>query len=162
MVRLITHNLLCCHAASCEAPNNFPLAFRDAQISVKEAEFNPDFLRGFLPKIDWKALVQAAKSLGEDVLPEMEPDASHWDDEKLKDLHHVLLEVRGLIHPRYRAHHNLQIHVDEGAMVCPNSKCGHVYPISSGIPNMVRLCSCWVTPALVADANLHSCSLSTS
>jgi len=30
----------------------------------------------------------------------------------------------------------LQIHVEEGEMVCPN--CQHVYPISSGIPNMVR------------------------
>ena len=28
-----------------------------------------------------------------------------------------------------------QIHVEEGAMVCPN--CKHVYPISNGIPNMV-------------------------
>ena len=29
-----------------------------------------------------------------------------------------------------------QVHVEEGAMVCPN--CQHVYPISNGIPNMVR------------------------
>jgi len=43
----------------------------------------------------------------------------------------------------------LQIHIEEGSMTCPN--CKHVYPISNGIPNMVRLehltgCCCqhWV------------------
>ena len=30
---------------------------------------------------------------------------------------------------------NLQIHIEEGSMTCPN--CKHIYPISNGIPNMV-------------------------
>lgn len=62
MVRLITHNLLACHVKGCTS-NNFPLEFKDVQIELREAEFNPDFLRGFMPKIEWKALVDAARQV---------------------------------------------------------------------------------------------------
>jgi len=116
MVRLITHNLLACHVKGCNA-NNFPLGFKDVQIEQREAEFNADFLRGFMPKIEWHALVGAAKQLGDASLPLEQPEM--LDDDFLKKLHHVLLEV----------------HVEEGSMVCPN--CGHIYPISNGIPNML-------------------------
>ncbi|KZT30088.1 Trm112p-domain-containing protein [Neolentinus lepideus HHB14362 ss-1] len=116
MVRLITHNLLACHVRGCNS-NNFPLQFQDVQIGLREAEFNPDFLRGFLPKIEWNALVDSARQLGDTSLPAEQPVMI--DDDFLKTLHHVLLEI----------------HVEEGAMVCPN--CKHVYPISNGIPNML-------------------------
>src|SRR5882762_11621085 len=62
MVRLITHNLLACHAKGCTT-NNFPLQFRDAKIGLREAEFNAEFVRNFLPKIEWKALVDAARQV---------------------------------------------------------------------------------------------------
>ena len=62
MVRLITHNLLACHAKDCNT-NNFPLAFKDVQLEIREAEFNPEFLKGFLPKIEWTALVDTAKQV---------------------------------------------------------------------------------------------------
>jgi multifunctional methyltransferase subunit TRM112 len=62
MVRLITHNLLACHAKGCTS-NNFPLELQDVQIELIEAELNPDFLRGFLPKVDWPALVGAARQV---------------------------------------------------------------------------------------------------
>ena len=62
MVRLITHNLLACHVKNCNS-NNFPLEFKDVQIELREAEFNPDFLKGFLPKIEWEALVNAARQV---------------------------------------------------------------------------------------------------
>ncbi|TFY81508.1 hypothetical protein EWM64_g2503 [Hericium alpestre] len=116
MVRLITHNLLACHAKNCNT-NNFPLQLKDVQVEQREAEFNPDFLRGFMPRIEWKALVEAAKQVGDTSLPLEQPEM--LDDEFLKQLHHVLLEI----------------HIDEGALVCPN--CGHVYPIMNGIPNML-------------------------
>ncbi|KAH8105361.1 trm112 [Cristinia sonorae] len=116
MVRLITHNLLACHAKGCTT-NNFPLQFKDVSIELREAEFNPEFLKGFMPRIEWKALVDAARQLGDTTLPSEMPEMV--DDEFLKNLHHALLEV----------------HVEEGAMVCPN--CNHVYPVSNGIPNML-------------------------
>jgi hypothetical protein len=62
MVRLITHNLLACHAKGCTS-NNFPLAFKDVEIEVREADFNPEFIKNFMPKIEWKALVTAAKQV---------------------------------------------------------------------------------------------------
>ncbi|EPS96733.1 hypothetical protein FOMPIDRAFT_1129771 [Fomitopsis schrenkii] len=116
MVRLITHNLLACHAKGCTS-NNFPLQFKDVQVELREAEFNPDFLRGFIPRLEWGALVDAARQLGDTSLPPEPPEM--MDDEFLQKLHHVLLEV----------------HIEEGVMICPN--CNHAYPISNGIPNML-------------------------
>ncbi|KDQ58187.1 hypothetical protein JAAARDRAFT_35008 [Jaapia argillacea MUCL 33604] len=116
MVRLITHNLLACHVKGCTR-NNFPLLFENVQIEIQESDFNPDFLRNFMPKLEWKALVDAARQLGDTSLPLEQPEMV--DEEFLKALHHVLLEI----------------HVMEGAMVCQN--CKHVYPISNGIPNML-------------------------
>ena len=62
MVRLITHNLLACHAKGCTS-NNFPLQFKDVQVELREAEFNPDFLRGFISRLEWGALVDAARQV---------------------------------------------------------------------------------------------------
>jgi len=62
MVRLITHNLLACHVRGCTS-NNFPLIFKDVMLEQREAEYNPDFLREFMPKLDWQALVGTAKSV---------------------------------------------------------------------------------------------------
>ena len=113
MVRLITHNLLACHAKGCST-NNFPLKLTNVKLALREAEFNPDFLRGFLPRIEWDALIQASREvnqlvilrsiskqthvvllflneIGDTSLPLERPEM--LDDELLKQLHHVLLEV---------------------------------------------------------------------
>lgn len=64
MVRLITHNILACHAKPCtSSPDNFPLELKDVEIVVRETEFNAEFIRGFMPKIEWGALVDAAKAV---------------------------------------------------------------------------------------------------
>ncbi|CAD6576001.1 MAG: hypothetical protein CYPHOPRED_005845 [Cyphobasidiales sp. Tagirdzhanova-0007] len=126
-MRLLTHNLLACHARTCNAPSNFPLHFKNcSRVEIIEAEYNSDFLKGFRSKIEWGALVGAAKELGDTSLPEQEPtsisdDGSYveMDDELLKKLHHVLLEI----------------HVQDGSMLCPS--CAHVYAIKDGIPNML-------------------------
>ncbi|KII90427.1 hypothetical protein PLICRDRAFT_90261, partial [Plicaturopsis crispa FD-325 SS-3] len=120
MVRLITHNLLACHAKGCAGSASFPLALQDAQVVLREAEFNEEFLRGFLPRVEWGALVGAARQVGDTSLPDMQPEPDAVDEDFLKKVHHVLLEI----------------HIEEGAMICP--KCAHSYPISNGIPNMVR------------------------
>lgn len=59
MVRLITHNLLACHAKGCTT-NNFPLQLQDVQIELREQELNPDFITNILPRLEWRALVDAA------------------------------------------------------------------------------------------------------
>jgi len=116
MVRLITHNLLACHAKGCTT-NNFPLLLQDVQVEFCEQEFNPDFVQNILPRLEWGALVDAAALLGDTSLPREQPEMT--DDELLHKLHHVLLEI----------------HVIEGVMLCQN--CKHAYPISHGIPNML-------------------------
>jgi len=118
MVRLITHNLLACHVKNCTQTKGFPLAFNDIRVETREAEFNSEFLKSFFErKVDWDALVNAAKQLGDTSLPVERPEMV--DDDFLKLLHHVLLEI----------------HVEEGEMICPN--CKHVYKIRDGIPNML-------------------------
>lgn len=77
MVRLITHNMLTCHASefilvsriqgaktleNCKK-DNFPLAFSDVELVIRESEPNFDFLRRFLPKLEWNALVETAQSV---------------------------------------------------------------------------------------------------
>ena len=62
MVRLITHNILACHAKGCTT-NNFPLKFSNVKLALRETDFNPDFLRGFLPRIEWDALVQSSREV---------------------------------------------------------------------------------------------------
>ncbi|KAF9234379.1 hypothetical protein BU15DRAFT_52669 [Melanogaster broomeanus] len=116
MVRLITHNLLACHVKGCTS-NNFPLKFQDVQIELQEADFNPDMITNLLPRLEWGALVDAARLVGDTSLPPEQPEM--MDDDLLRKLHHVLLEI----------------HVVEGVMICPN--CSHSYPISNGIPNML-------------------------
>lgn len=95
-MRLLTHNLLACHAKACQTTsNNFPLLLKDVQLELIEAEPNDIFIKGFLPKLDWPALVKTARSLGDTSLPDHGPDPSQpfEDAELIKLLHHVLLEV---------------------------------------------------------------------
>ena len=101
-MRLLTHNLLACHARACQSTsNNFPLLLKDVQLELIEAEPNPVFLQGFLPKLDWKALVSTARSLGDTSLPDQAPDVTQplQDQELLQKLHRVLLEVSRYLFP---------------------------------------------------------------
>jgi len=116
MVRLITHNMLACHVRNC-TKDNFPLVFSNVELVIRPAPENYDFIKRFLPKLEWTALVDTARSLGDETLPDEQPEV--WTDEQLKALHHVLMEM----------------HVEEGNMTCRG--CGHIYPISNGIPNML-------------------------
>jgi multifunctional methyltransferase subunit TRM112 len=105
--------------------DNYPLVFQDAAVEIRPAEPNLGFIERFLPKLEWSALVSTARALGNDTLPDQMPE----DKEQLRSeaflmaLHRVLMET----------------HVEEGKMVCRG--CGHVYQISSGIPNMVSRAS---------------------
>lgn len=74
--------------------DNFPLVFKDAEVEIREAEENLDFIRRFLPKLEWQALVDTAKQLGDTSLPEKGPETGEdVSTELLRALHHVLMEV---------------------------------------------------------------------
>ncbi|KAJ0582763.1 hypothetical protein HanHA300_Chr04g0155651 [Helianthus annuus] len=71
-------------------------------------------------KIDWKALADASKIMGYAELPDEVPEQTVVEsDEFLRKFHHALLEV----------------HLEEGALVCPESD--RRFPVNKGIPNML-------------------------
>jgi multifunctional methyltransferase subunit TRM112 len=87
--------------------SGFPLRIEVLRKEAREAEFHAEFLVNTLGKIEWDAFVGAAREIGED------------DESFLRAFHHALLEV----------------HVQEGYLVCPDS--GRRFPITKGIPNML-------------------------
>ncbi|VVA92166.1 unnamed protein product [Arabis nemorensis] len=102
--------------------NGFPLRIEAGKVIEKEVDFNPDFLKHMFAKIEWKALVEGARSMGYAELPEDSPDATvldSGDETFLRKLHHALLEL----------------HLEEGALVCPET--GRKFPVNKGIPNML-------------------------
>ena len=82
-------------------------------------EFNADFITRMLERLEWGALVDAATQLGvSDGLPEMAPSDKEEDEDILRKIHHVLLEVE----------------ITEGELECPET--GRKFPIKNGIPDM--------------------------
>jgi hypothetical protein len=73
--------------------------FIESDTQTKEQEFNPEFLKNMLHKIEWPALRQAAASLKPlcaqmPDLPEKIPEDAADNEDFLKTLHTALLEVR--------------------------------------------------------------------
>ncbi|KAH9938764.1 uncharacterized protein BXZ73DRAFT_76278 [Epithele typhae] len=130
------HNLLVRHANGCTS-ENLPLRFKDVVVELRDTDFNAGFrLRDCLPRLEWPALVDAARKLGDTPLPAEQLEMA--DDGFLKKAHHVLIEVRPdppvVLHAH--AHPYVpwapQIHVEEGA-----TGCSHVHPFANGVPNML-------------------------
>ncbi|VDN52230.1 unnamed protein product [Dracunculus medinensis] len=85
---------------------------------VKEHEYNENLVKGLLEKLNYPVLREAAESIGEaNGLPAQLPTIQ--DEPFLRKLFHVLMSVE----------------IIEGELKCPES--GHVFPIRSGIPNMI-------------------------
>ncbi|EGC47372.1 DUF343 domain-containing protein [Histoplasma capsulatum var. duboisii H88] len=119
-MKILTANFLTCAVKACKAsPASFPLHFSDAELKQEETEFQADFLRNILPRIDWDALVVTAGELGFTSIASSKPEDGALADERLHELHRFLLET----------------HVVEGKLVCGN--CGHEYQIKEGIPNFL-------------------------
>ena len=117
-MRLLTHNMLMSNIKGVK--NGYPLLIEAADVIVNEVEFNAQFISRMIPRLEWSAVVQAAKQLGKgDDLPcEVVPDFES-DEEFLKKAHHVLLEVE----------------VQKGFLVCPETS--RKFPVENGIPNML-------------------------
>ncbi|RHZ61864.1 hypothetical protein Glove_345g47 [Diversispora epigaea] len=115
-MRLVTHNMLQCHVRGCNV-NNYPLQLSEVEIEIQETEFNSQFLRSMIRKLEWSALINSAREIGITTLPEVLPD--DFDEDFLRNIHRVLLET----------------HIQQGKMTCPN--CNHVYLVRDGIPNML-------------------------
>ncbi|XP_057795846.1 multifunctional methyltransferase subunit TRM112 homolog A-like [Salvia miltiorrhiza] len=116
-MRLLTHNMLSSNIKG--VTNGFPLRIEVEKMVEKEVELNADFLRNMFAKVEWKALVEASKTLGYTELPDNAEPSMLDSDEFLHRFHHALLEL----------------HLEEGALVCPET--GRKFPVNKGIPNML-------------------------
>lgn len=120
-MKLITHNMLTCNIKGVK--NGFPFKIEAEDVQLKEADYNPEFLVRMMQKLEWKALVETARTLGHGANLPLEIAGKETEltqnDDFLKELHHILLEIE----------------VMEGHLVCPES--GRKFPINKGIPNML-------------------------
>ena len=56
-MKVITANFVTCSVKECKtSPNAFPLHFHDAELEMQELDFQPEFIRNVIPRIDWEAL----------------------------------------------------------------------------------------------------------
>ncbi|KAM6995871.1 multifunctional methyltransferase subunit TRM112-like protein [Zonotrichia leucophrys gambelii] len=119
-MKLLTHNLLSSHVPGLRPGAGFPLKIEAAEVRVRPVPFNAAFVSRMVPRLRWDALREAAESLGRpsELPPEPSP-GYEADEEFLRRLHHVLLEVEVL----------------EGSLQCPDS--GRRFPISRGVPNLL-------------------------
>uniref|UniRef100_A0A452RJI6 tRNA methyltransferase activator subunit 11-2 n=1 Tax=Ursus americanus TaxID=9643 RepID=A0A452RJI6_URSAM len=93
-MKLLTHNLLSSHVRGV-GPRGFPLRLQATEVRINPVEFNPDFVARMIPKVEWAALLEAADTVR--TLPQVPkgPIEGYEHDEKfLRQMHHVLLEVR--------------------------------------------------------------------
>ncbi|XP_043326313.1 multifunctional methyltransferase subunit TRM112-like protein [Cervus canadensis] len=111
-------NLLSSHVRGV-GPRGFPLRLQATEVRINPVEFNPDFIARMIPKVEWAALLEAADTLHLIEVPKEPIQGYEHNEEFLRKMHHMLLEVEVL----------------EGTLQCPES--GRLFPISRGIPNML-------------------------
>ncbi|EDQ88604.1 uncharacterized protein MONBRDRAFT_32793 [Monosiga brevicollis MX1] len=117
-MKLLTHNMLKSHVKGVK--DGYPLRLSASKVELKEVTFNADFVVRMLDRIVWPVLRQTAIEIGQgDNLPTDIPADAATNEEFLRAMHHVLLEVLVL----------------EGELECPET--GRKFPIKKGIPNML-------------------------
>ena len=63
-MKVITANFVTCAVKECKtSPASFPLHFHDAELEQQELEFQPEFIRNIVPRIDWEALRATANEV---------------------------------------------------------------------------------------------------
>ena len=126
-MRLLTHNVMRNNTAAA-AQSNDPLRITATQVRVDEPITNADpdsqrreieFAKHTLPIINWETLLQGAKALGLDSLPPAVTPELANDENFLRALYHVLMNV----------------HLVNGMLTC--TKTGREFPVMDGVANMM-------------------------
>lgn len=60
-MKLLTHNMLACHIRGVE--NGYPFKIEAVEVARFPAEYDPDFLRHILPRLEWPALLEGARAV---------------------------------------------------------------------------------------------------
>eukprot|EP00056_Hartaetosiga_gracilis_P020588 m.20439 g.20439 ORF g.20439 m.20439 type:complete len:124 (+) comp8576_c0_seq2:105-476(+) len=117
-MKLLTHNMLKSHIKGVR--EGYPLGLEASKVEMKEVEFNQGFIVKMLDRIKYNVLYKTAQSLEvAEGLPVLPPDDAEDNEEFLRAVHHVLLEVE----------------IIEGKLICPETE--RAFPIKKGIPNML-------------------------
>ncbi|XP_010270027.1 PREDICTED: multifunctional methyltransferase subunit TRM112-like protein At1g22270 [Nelumbo nucifera] len=117
-MRLLAHNMFSCNIKG--VMNGFPLRLEVEKFVEKEVDFSVEFLRNIFPKIEWKALVNAARSMGYSQLPDAADSSMLNSDDFLKKFHHALLELD----------------LEEGVLICLETD--RHFLVNKGIPRSLH------------------------
>jgi hypothetical protein len=64
-MKVITANFVTCAVKECKtSAASFPLHFHDAELEQQELDFQPEFIRNVLPRVDWDSLRITANEVG--------------------------------------------------------------------------------------------------
>jgi hypothetical protein len=67
-MKLVTANFLTCAVKGCKTSSaSFPLHFHDAELELEELDFQPEFIRNIIPRVDWDGLRVTANEVRSDV-----------------------------------------------------------------------------------------------
>jgi multifunctional methyltransferase subunit TRM112 len=65
-MKVITANFVTCAVKECKtSAASFPLHFHDAELEQQELDFQPEFIRNVLPRVDWDSLRITANEVGQ-------------------------------------------------------------------------------------------------
>jgi multifunctional methyltransferase subunit TRM112 len=122
-MRLLTHNTLRNNSEAAKG-KGFPLKITSTEIRVDEPTADSDgsdvrFVKGILNILEWQTLVQAASQMGLSTLPAILTDDLAHDENFLRALYHVLMNV----------------HLINGILTCPET--GREFPVTDGVLNMM-------------------------
>uniref|UniRef100_A0A7E4V2N8 Multifunctional methyltransferase subunit TRM112-like protein n=1 Tax=Panagrellus redivivus TaxID=6233 RepID=A0A7E4V2N8_PANRE len=120
-MKLLTHNFLS-SAFLKNVKIGYPLTLKVTSAEIVESEFDPDFTKRMLTKVEFPALVDAAKAVAT-VKPIEIPTEKPADWEQNETF---LNQVYRLLNC---------VDVTAGELVCPETR--RVFSIRDGIPNML-------------------------
>jgi multifunctional methyltransferase subunit TRM112 len=140
-MKLLTHNILTSKVIK-KVTNGYPLKLVANKVEVKKSDFQPDFIKRMMQRVNYDVLFNAAnivriypllfrlnlnffnkkKQVNQaEGLPKPEEYKEDLlnDEDLVKRLHTALLEIE----------------IIEGELICPET--GRSFPIQNGIPNML-------------------------
>lgn len=124
-MRLLTHNLMAC--VKCQS---FPLDVEAAVVTPTDCEYDPDWVRRMLSRIDYEILLKGyadvKASEGGKGLPVLKMPATVDEVDTSSDLNESMVAVYSAL---------TGFAVKTGQLKC--SKCTTAYPIVDFIPNMM-------------------------
>ena len=147
--------MLQCHIKGVK--NGYPFKIEAQTIEIREADYDPDFLRHIFPRIQWDAFREAAIAMGKSVSRSKTPTNKNSSqpnpNPKNKTLtsktyphtyaglnplpeevtEEMLQEDESFLKSFHHA--LLEVHLEEGALICPET--GRRFKVDKGIPNLL-------------------------